>query len=627
MRLIALSLLFILSSFVLTEDLNKEGQELVNTCTNALMQAIPPMWCWKKGGDFGLVPTGCPSGYFRSGALCYQNCSSGYRFIAGLCYKNCESGYKDHGLSCFVNLFKWHFKKSYLPKTLTNFSPQVPCPGDTYRAGALCYRNCNLIGMENCGIGACASDKSTCVTTIINMVKDVLQGIIDFVSFCVSVGTSSGVVAARNAVKTGMNKAGSTVIKAAFTSIKKIFVSKFKSVIKSKAKQIAKNLFKALTGANKGANSDEVCTAVFNSIETKIASSSKIPSVSSLVDAVDVFDIRGTVKSCSSKKAVECAQGVLNTLKTFDPTGLLTIATTFVKPTCDVPKTASLDTADVIDKVPRGCIQFFDDVNYKGEMFELCGEEEHFWEYAQHVKSIRASSIATYLFFANEDFTGGHFVLGRGAHVSNINDLIKGEGEDLIPIQNYMNSVMRVNEECVNMFYTDKEGIEKRIEFCDDANVNIDLAEIRNVSFEIYSDDVTVVLFEESNYSGKSVDFHSSLQEIDETFAIKSIGSIKLHVDYDALGFLCGHEAGTSEVIRANGEDVECLSFDGKNCIKLQMTQRDCAKYVNENSQRINPIKCGLPYQAVFGTTGYENENHWCSKGLKYFSQPLMFIE
>ena len=28
--------------------ITKEGQEMVNTCTNALMQKIPPMFCWKK---------------------------------------------------------------------------------------------------------------------------------------------------------------------------------------------------------------------------------------------------------------------------------------------------------------------------------------------------------------------------------------------------------------------------------------------------------------------------------------------------------------------------------------------------------------------------------------------------
>ncbi len=34
--------------------------------------------------------------------------------------------------------------------------------------------------------------------------------------------------------------------------------------------------------------------------------------------------------------AVACASSVLSTLSTFDPTGLLTIANAFMKPSCDV---------------------------------------------------------------------------------------------------------------------------------------------------------------------------------------------------------------------------------------------------------------------------------------------------
>lgn len=80
------------------------------------MRAMPPMWYWKKGGDFGLVPTACPSGYFRSLALCYKNCDKGYKFMAGLCYSICPSGYAAHGLSCFKTIIDFHFKKSYVPK-------------------------------------------------------------------------------------------------------------------------------------------------------------------------------------------------------------------------------------------------------------------------------------------------------------------------------------------------------------------------------------------------------------------------------------------------------------------------------------------------------------------------------
>ena len=44
-------------------QITKEGQEMVNTCTNALMQKIPPMFCWKEGPNIKVFPNVCPKGY------------------------------------------------------------------------------------------------------------------------------------------------------------------------------------------------------------------------------------------------------------------------------------------------------------------------------------------------------------------------------------------------------------------------------------------------------------------------------------------------------------------------------------------------------------------------------------
>lgn len=37
-------IIFILVSLSLSDGVNKQGQIIVNTCTNALMRAMPPMW-------------------------------------------------------------------------------------------------------------------------------------------------------------------------------------------------------------------------------------------------------------------------------------------------------------------------------------------------------------------------------------------------------------------------------------------------------------------------------------------------------------------------------------------------------------------------------------------------------
>lgn len=76
------------------------------------MQVIPPMWFWKKEGDAGIGPTGCPEGYFRSADLCYQNCKDDYYFTAGSCYEKCKPRFNNHGASCYKNIVNWYFKQS-----------------------------------------------------------------------------------------------------------------------------------------------------------------------------------------------------------------------------------------------------------------------------------------------------------------------------------------------------------------------------------------------------------------------------------------------------------------------------------------------------------------------------------
>ena len=68
------------------------------------------------------------------------------------------------------------------------------------------------------------------------MIKDAIQGIIDFISFYITLVTSSGVTIARQNLNKGLSKINKNIIKAAFKSIKTVFKSKFKKTIKNVAK-------------------------------------------------------------------------------------------------------------------------------------------------------------------------------------------------------------------------------------------------------------------------------------------------------------------------------------------------------------------------------------------------------
>ncbi len=181
-------------------------------CMKAMMDSIPPAFCWKTGGDFGVIPTACPEGMFRFLALCYEKCPPGWTFVLGVCWSGCDPGYDNHPASCYKSLFRWYFKSSYISPSITNFSDRVPCDKGMYRpaGSALCYRDCNNIGMANCGIGACSSDTTSCLTSIGSMVVDVVQGLADGLSTIATLGTSSVV---KTGLKAGLKAAGKAAMK------------------------------------------------------------------------------------------------------------------------------------------------------------------------------------------------------------------------------------------------------------------------------------------------------------------------------------------------------------------------------------------------------------------------------
>lgn len=677
------------------KDLTKEGMNIVKSCTNALMQVVPPMWCWKKNGDAGVLPTGCPEGYFRSAALCYRNCNNGYSFFGGVCYERCKAGFKDHGLSCYKHLFKWYFKKSYIPRSITNFSSEIPCPGASYRGGALCYRDCKLIFMENCGIGACASDSFSCATTIIKMITDVITGLIDFISFCLSFGSSSGVVAAKGQLAGAAKKVGSQGIKSAFQTLKNVFAKKFKSAIENKAKELARKLFLVDPIIKSfSAQVGDLCGAVFGAIEGKLPTS-PLPTAESLVESLDVFGIVGIAKSCSSGDGLNCAKSVLTSLKSFDPTGLLTIATTFMQPVCSVPMYANSNSIEnsesvpfIVDYVDSSCINFYSEAYFKGDVTTICGSQNEIQAEFPPFRSIRSSIDSVFSFYSKPNYQGTQMKIGKGGLIEDMSDLIYYTAEG--SITNHLKSVRLLRDQCIYLTLK-KNGEDYNREICESmANIklgfadgevyllkgnrnsklnedelfnldselnsifpepfdnffddrippegdykNIGIRELNSIDNEQFdsisiqtSDSTTAQIFDGEHFSGNSQTIGEENQQLSgNQLTLSRIKSIKLNFNYNAQGFLCDNEAETSEIIRQNGDEVECFSYDGINCLKKKMNKIQCAKYVNKNIRYAKPLKCGLDYKKEFDVIGYLIEGHWCQKGMKYFKVEPSILE
>jgi hypothetical protein len=310
-----------LSSKAPNQNLDKAifGGNLAKACMKALVDSMAPDFCWKEGGDVGIIPQGCPDGYFRHLALCYERCRQPYQYNqAGLCVDG------------------WN---SYIPSSITNFSDRASCPDGYYKFGALCYKDCNNIGMFNCGIGACTSSPNGCGMQIASMAIDTLVGAGQFVSFVLTYGASSTVTPQINAGKQAVSKLSQNMAKAALGKLKTSLKTFFKQTVQRAKKAFIDNIKDLPVGMASEWAAENICSGVYTAAANMVNGTSEPPSLDpvEIAKKFDVFGVSGIVDNCrDSDKKAECAKAIVSTASTFDPTGLLTIAAAFVHPTCSI---------------------------------------------------------------------------------------------------------------------------------------------------------------------------------------------------------------------------------------------------------------------------------------------------
>lgn len=428
------------------QDLLAKGG-YANMCIKAMTDSMPPGFCWKKGADAGVIPTGCPPGFFRSLALCYQYCAPGYTHILGICYKDCDAGYDNHGLSCYKNIIRWYFKHAYIPESLTNFSDKVPCPGDMYRAGALCYRDCRIIGMENCGIGACIAEGASCSMQILQMVGQVLEGVGTGVTTVLSLGSSiPAKTSAKVAVKAAVKKLAKDAVSAAVKAAKSALTGKFKKIVLKNAAKKAKDTLKdMLKDKFKETLITSICGKVWESLATKTITAPSVEDLGSkIVDTIDVLGVGNVAKSCSDTGAdggLGCGKAIVESLAAFDPSGLLTIAAAFMHPSCDVPvykpkeepiadleadtsaqsksiETDAMKSLKEATVVPKNCLWVYDQTNFKGNKLEICSSLAFF----EHTFNNKIYSFVTGAemegyFFSDNNFEGNFLTFTKGLSI------------------------------------------------------------------------------------------------------------------------------------------------------------------------------------------------------------------
>jgi hypothetical protein len=91
--------------------------------------------------------------------------------------------------------------------------------------------------------------------------------------------------------------------------------------------------------------------------------------------------------------------------------------------------------------------------------------------------------------------------------------------------------------------------------------------------------------------------------------------------DVSALhGFKCVDLTGIQTPIRLNERgDIECFSTNARDCAWGITTLDQCKQTIYDNIGKLNTLVCGAPHQAIYGITGYDQPDHWCTQGRDYY--------
>ena len=104
--------------------------------------------------------------------------------------------------------------------------------------------------------------------------------------------------------------------------------------------------------------------------------------------------------------------------------------------------------------------------------------------------SIKSGSKSTFLFFENENFQGKHFVFGKSSFIDNVENYL---GEDY-----QIKSIMKVDKESLYVYYT-VNGIWNIFNFKGENNVDFNVDNLENLSFEIYTSNFKIILYGDGN--------------------------------------------------------------------------------------------------------------------------------
>jgi len=505
------------------------GYKYISSCLKGFINALPSSFCVKKNADVGIVPTECVDGWVRQGAMCYKKCEPDMTLVAGVCWKNCKKGFTDLGLICFKKPFKIYFKRSYVTKQATNFDTQSKCKSGYYKNGALCYRDCRNIEMVNCGIGYCALNESECKTGLTVMSLDIVYGILKLLLFVASFGTSSvatGAAGAAAAPKPDVTPAAKsvTLMGSAFNYINNSMKSFWKKIIEKygkaklqmsltikkmkemSAKEFLESYEKGAIEWFKGYSQKRLGPIITNTVCMEVAKGFIEGHLSSTLDSNSVdwslFDLTGISQSVDKCDNIQtesdkmmCAKSVMNIMKPLDPTGVITLASAFMNPICEVPGyIPELEPKD-------GCVRFYEYIDFKGFYNDICTSIKSDFKFGQRSNSLKVSPTVNVLIYKGSNFSGDEAFIQAGDFVSDLSYVPMNEN-----IASFKLMHIGARENCI-VFFDNCDYTGNSYQFCDSKTSLPSTTETLLIDYKsiIVGEGQGLIIYNQENYKGSSL--------------------------------------------------------------------------------------------------------------------------
>eukprot|EP00977_Amphora_coffeiformis_P000433 scaffold111_cov149-Amphora_coffeaeformis.AAC.11 len=132
-------------------------------------------FCWRDsyGRGVGKIPTECPSGKEKIGALCYSKCPSGMKRFGFDCHSVCPSGFRDDGLFCRKAEYgrgagyPWKFGDGFNDRGMYKRCEARHGRGNCEKWGAIVYPKCRA-GYKPFGCCICRPAKPDCPSLGLN---------------------------------------------------------------------------------------------------------------------------------------------------------------------------------------------------------------------------------------------------------------------------------------------------------------------------------------------------------------------------------------------------------------------------------------------------------------------------